>query len=479
MDVPSLPFLVFALIGALAFNLWSNKLFAQIVMLAMNVAFFCFFVRGFWSAVPYSGFLALGYVFVTLLTRRANRGLFNVALVLTILSFFWLKRYAFIPSFTFPSFDYTTIGLSYVFFRVLHLVIDAGQGALTERISPLSYINYTLNFTSLVSGPIQLYPDYRRSVVEQRYPLDLLVIGQAVERIVVGFFKVVVISRVLHTFQTDLITNLDPHGSFWNRTFDCALIGACYPFFLYTNFSGYTDFVIGIARLFKLKLPENFDRPFLSENFIGFWSRWHITLSNWLKMYVYTPLLMALMRRFPSITIEPYLGVVAYFVTFFLVGAWHGQTSEFLFFGLLQGGGVAANKLYQVLATRWLTRKGYRALTAQPVYIAFSMGLTFTWFAFTLLWFWSSWGQLADFVTNIGLAATMFGWLIVLLLSCIALFTYRALSRRLTEDEANAKQPVIPESRYRRTVMATMMAVLIAATEILFSSPAEIVYKNF
>ena len=77
-------------------------------------------------------------------------------------------------------------------------------------------------------------------------------------------------------------------------------------------------------------MPENFDWPFLAENFIAFWGRWHITLSNWLKTYVYTPLLMSSMRRFPAPSLEPYLGAFAYFVTFFLVGAWHGQTSMFL-----------------------------------------------------------------------------------------------------------------------------------------------------
>ena len=85
-----------------------------------------------------------------------------------------------------------------------------------------------------------------------------------------------------------------------------ALIVVLYPLFLYANFSGYTDFVIGAARFFRLRLPENFDNPFISGNFIEFWSRWHISLSQWLRSYVFNPLLMGWMRRYRSARSKQY-----------------------------------------------------------------------------------------------------------------------------------------------------------------------------
>src|SRR6202044_372706 len=99
-----------------------------------------------------------------------------------------------------------------------------------------------------------------------------------------------------------------------------------------------TDVVIAVARCFRIVLPENFNRPFSAPNALNFWARWHISLSQWLKTYVYTPLLVGLMRRFPSPAAEPLFATIAFFVTFFLVGVWHGQTSEFIVFGFLQGG---------------------------------------------------------------------------------------------------------------------------------------------
>jgi D-alanyl-lipoteichoic acid acyltransferase DltB (MBOAT superfamily) len=177
------------------------------------------------------------------------------------------------------------------------------------------------------------------------------------------------------------------------------LLGLAYPLYLYFNFSGYTDIVIGVARFLRLTLPGNFDRPFSSTNFLDFWGRWHITLSYWLKTYVYSPLLKTLMQRFPNPRWAAYFGVFSYFVTFFLVGVWHGRTSVFMFFGLLQGFGVSGNKLYQILMTEWLGKKRYKQLCAGIMYRALSRGLTFTFFAFSLVWFWSNWRQMGQIVS--------------------------------------------------------------------------------
>ena len=141
-----------------------------------------------------------------------------------------------------------------------------------------------------------------------------------------------------------------------------------YPLFLYANFSGYIDIVIALARLMRLRLPENFDRPFSASSVLDFWNRWHMTLSNWLKTYLYNPLLLALMRRISSTAMDPLLGVLCFFVTFFLIGVWHGRTSEFIMFGVLTGGGMSINKLWQLWLMRRLGRKGYKALAANTVY---------------------------------------------------------------------------------------------------------------
>ncbi len=93
-----------------------------------------------------------------------------------------------------------------------------------------------------------------------------------------------------------------------------------YAFFVYFNFSGYMDIVIGIGRLLGFKLPENFDRPFAAENYLDFWQRWHMTLSEWFKTYVFNPLVKKLYDSTGQQPKRmPLLGVIGYFVTFFLL----------------------------------------------------------------------------------------------------------------------------------------------------------------
>jgi D-alanyl-lipoteichoic acid acyltransferase DltB (MBOAT superfamily) len=253
---------------------------------------------------------------------------------------------------------------------------------------------------------------------------------------------------------------------------------AAYPLYLYCNFSGYIDIVIGIARFLRIELPENFNRPFSSDNFMNFWSRWHITLSEWLKTYVYNPLLIACMRKYQSVSIEPFLGVFAIFVTFFLVGLWHGQTSEFIFFGVLQGGGVAGVKLYQTLMAAKMGKRRYRALASNPIYNAFARGLTFAWFAFTLLWFWSSWVQIGDIAHKLGPLACG-AVCVCIFLGATAVLSAWEMARSYALSFQINRQPVIT-SLYARTAWNTAIAVAAIATVMLMNAPApEIVYKAF
>jgi D-alanyl-lipoteichoic acid acyltransferase DltB (MBOAT superfamily) len=227
-----------------------------------------------------------------------------------------------------------------------------------------------------------------------------------------------------------------------------------------------------------LPLPENFDRPFSSDNFITFWSRWHITLSEWLKTYVYTPLLMTLMRRYPSPALEPFWGVFGFFVTFFLIGVWHGRTSEFIFFGVLQGLGVSGNKLYQIVMTKRLGRKGYKALCDNYLYVTLCRGLTFTWFTFTLLWFWSNWHQLGALSHALGKSMILGVWLSIFIVSTIVLAAWEEI-RKILWATGSPDKPFLL-SRYVRTAWSTALLVIVLAVTMLTNQPApEIVYKTF
>ena len=159
--------------------------------------------------LPFLGFLAVGYAAQSLTREGSRPHLFVTLVIVTIAAFAWLKRYSFVPHALFLGFPYVLVGLSYVFFRVLHVIIDRHQGAIKGKIGPISYLNYALNFTSLVSGPIQRYQDYH-AMEKERLPLDLVEMGNAFERIIVGYFKVAVVSALLAAVRTQALEHIAP-----------------------------------------------------------------------------------------------------------------------------------------------------------------------------------------------------------------------------------------------------------------------------
>jgi D-alanyl-lipoteichoic acid acyltransferase DltB (MBOAT superfamily) len=478
LGTASLQFLAYSFAVILLFNLFRSAVWRQLVLLVASIGFLLCFSQHLAEFLPLAAFLAFGFVSLRVI-QSGKTGAFLPLLIVAIGAFMWLKKYAFIPSVLFLQHPYLMLGFSYIFFRVLHLIIDARYGDLPRNISLVSYLSYTLNFTTLVSGPIQRYQDFAEmQLARVPLPLNVIVAGQSLERIVVGFFKVNVLSLILSMIQARALDTIGTREATNQQVLAGVLIAAAYPLYLYCNFSGYIDIVIGVGRFLRFALPENFNRPFSSDNFIDFWSRWHITLSMWLKTYVYNPLLILCMRRWPSRAAEPFLGVFAFFVTFFLVGLWHGQTSAFIFFGVLQGLGVSLTKLYQVLMAKWIGHKQYRQMSSHWLYDVATRGLTFTWFTFTLLWFWSNWMQLGILARSFRPSEMVFVWIAIFLGSCVILALWEAIRERLLSFQI-AGEPLLM-SRYVRTSFSTALAAIALATLMILNAPEPaIVYKAF
>jgi D-alanyl-lipoteichoic acid acyltransferase DltB (MBOAT superfamily) len=474
----SFPFLIFSLAVVVAYNLSRSPAWRQSILALANLAFLATFSLAFKAYLPFAAFLLCGYIGV-LLIRTQPRIAFWPVLLATITAFIWLKKYSFLPSSTFLHFTYVTIGLSYIFFRVLHLQIDTSSGEIAERIGPVTYFNYTCNFATLVTGPIQLYQDFKATPgLAGNSRLSFEVVAPAFERILRGIVKTnvlaLVASRMRENAMDVLLTTSDPMSRVWSGF----IVFAMYPIFVYCNFSGYIDIVIGVGELLGFHLPENFNRPFSARNWLDFWGQWHITLSNWLKRYVFNPMMLTLMRRFPSVKLEPFWAVLAYFVTFSLIGVWHGQTSEFVVYGLILGFGMSMNKLYQILMAKVLGRQGYKKLAARPWYRTACRGLTFTYFAMSLIWFWSTWKEMAIMYSRLGLGWTLCIWLAIWILSSIVLGAWEEVRQQVVSMQWDGKNAV--ESLYVRAAWGSAMFVMIIAVTLLTGQSApDIVYKAF
>lgn len=478
MDTASFQFVLFGLATAVTSNLNTSRVWRSFVLFMASLVFLGLLARTPILLLPLAGFLLLGYAGLTLVERGCAKSiLWSIPAVL--LAYAWLKKYTFLPQGVFLHVPYLTLGLSYIFFRVLHLLIETEDGVGKPHIGLGAYLLYTLNFTTLVSGPIERYDEFARDqFVDKPAELGPRTIGLQLERIVRGFFKVNVLATLLHGVQEDALVQMSQPLPLGLKLFAAFRLTMAYPLFLYANFSGYIDIVIALARLMRVQLPENFDRPFASSSTLEFWNRWHMTLSNWLKSYVYNPLLMALMRRIPSPRLEPFLGVFCFFVTFFLIGVWHGRTSEFVVFGALTGGGMSINKLWQLALVRARGRKGYKSLANNPIYLAFARGMNFAWFAFTLIWFWAGWKQINGMFGALSAGQWLGLWMASWLSATVVLAAWEGARRALLSIRTS-EGPVLT-SRYARVVYASALGLTAVVITILRDQPAPgIVYKAF
>ena len=402
-------------------------------------------------------------------------------MVAVVVTFIYLKRFSFTDNLVAPlPFPYLTLGLSYILFRVLHVIVDAGSGGLPGRVGPLAFFRYTCNFLCFVSGPIQRYQDYAATDGVIAAPLDADRVYRAFSRIVTGYTKFVVIAASANYLFTNLsapLLNGAPMG-FVRLCAVFSLSAVAYTAYLYYNFSGYMDIVIGIGVLLGQALPENFDRPFSARSFLEFWQRWHMTLSNWFKLYLFNPFLMALMERVPAPAFTAYLGVIAFFVTFLVMGVWHGTTRVFVIYGLLMGAGASVNKLWQIVCADRLGKKRYRALSQTTAYSYAARGLTFAYFASALTCLWLP--ELPQFLGVVGrlgavglvaalvLLALGFGAAAFVLDAALALMAARGESGR-----ALASGLV-----FRNMALATRLLAVFAIAS-LFNKAPEFVYRAF
>lgn len=481
MSITSFEFGLFAALVILAVQLAQRlpyRWLPRVVLLLANLYFLSTFASIGWvGLVPVFGFVLACYVFIGWLLRDRVKRHFPILLVIAFLAFFWIKKYPFVPSAWKLALPYTTIGLSYMFFRLLQLLIDARSGNVRALPHPVDYLNYLFNFPTLVSGPIQRYEAF---ITSQDAParIDWIVLGRAIERIATGVFKVTVAAAALLVVHRQSQADLAATVVLYEQVFSACGVLVGYTLYLFFNFSGYTDIVIGVGRLLGIELPENFNRPFSACNFMDFWARWHMTLSNWLKTYVYNPLARHLMTRFPSPAADPYIGVTSFLVTFFLIGLWHGQTAVFVLYGLLLGLGVSGNKLYQVLMAKRLGKKGYRALAAKAWYQTAARGLTFTYFTLSLVCFWGGWAEITDLCGRLGWSGVGLTALLILAAASLVLELMERARTLMLRGHDSVWD--VPGSRYLRTAMVTAMLVIATAVVTLMAAPApDIIYKNF
>lgn len=216
------------------------------------------------------------------------------------------------------------LGLSFHVFQSLSYVVEVYKGRYVPEKSYLRYALYVMFFPQLVAGPIER-PSHLLPQLAVPVTFDPVQARKGLERMLWGFFKKVVIADQLAQIINPFYANLPTDSSL------LVILAVMFAYQLYCDFSGYSDIAIGSAMLLGFNLMENFNRPFASRTFADFWRRWHISLSNWIRDYLYYPLALGWGR---VSKIKLYASLL---VSFTLVGLWHGASWNFVVFGVMHG----------------------------------------------------------------------------------------------------------------------------------------------
>ncbi|MCB1173079.1 MAG: MBOAT family protein [Leptospiraceae bacterium] len=224
------------------------------------------------------------------------------------------------------------IGISFYTFQSLSYTIDVYRGDLPARRDLVDFFLYVAFFPQLVAGPIVRASTFFESL-DERLPVDLDSVVVALSRIVVGFFRKLVIADNLGVLVNQGFQNyasLSP--------LEIWLVAWSFGFQIYFDFAGYTDIARGVARLFGFEFNINFLYPMASFNIKEHWQRWHISLTTWIRDYVYIPLGGSRVSKG-----RYYFNI---FIIWFLTGIWHGPAYHFVAWGVLQGFWLILHQFY-------------------------------------------------------------------------------------------------------------------------------------
>jgi len=226
------------------------------------------------------------------------------------------------------------IGISFFTFKKISYTVDVYRNTHAPFKSIVNYSLFTLLFPELVAGPIVRFNEIADQITDRKAQetIDNKLLG--LFRFTIGLSKKVLIANVLGT-EVDKIFD----SNILELSTPIAWLGIlAYTFQIYFDFSGYSDMAIGLAKMMGFTFPENFDNPYTAKSITEFWRKWHITLGNWMRDYLYIPL--------GGNKVGAYRVYFNLFIVFFLSGLWHGASWNFIVWGCFHGLFLIADRLF-------------------------------------------------------------------------------------------------------------------------------------
>ena len=350
MEIISLEFAFFVLAALVIYLLLPGK-WQNLFLLA--VSYYYYETWAWWYGVVLLALTLFNFFFARLLhARQANRrpllwtgvGVNSALLLIFLLGSpisdqlnAWLSQggqAGFVIAILLP------LGFSYRALECISYLIDIYLKITKPAANFWDFALYLAYFPKLVSGPIERWRKFQPQLTERKI-VDNQLAARSLMLILVGLARSVILGGMF-TVLVPLGGILFEPQNYNGPQLIAGMIG--FAFALYNQFAGYTDLVRGISGLFGIELTSNFAYPFFSKDFSDFWKRWHISLSSWLRDYVYMPFSRALLRRNPSRTNIPNL-ILPPLATMLVSGLWHGARLNLLVWGGLNGSFIVLENL--------------------------------------------------------------------------------------------------------------------------------------
>ena len=231
------------------------------------------------------------------------------------------------------------IGISYMSFKTIQIMLEISDGLIKEKISIKDYLQFLLFFPTVSAGPIDRSRRFLKEINEVMPRKEYLELaGDGVYRIVLGLLYKVVLS----TYVYQMLLALNNTGTVIYSIKYMYL----YTLYLFFDFAGYSLMAVGSSNILGIQTPMNFNKPFLSVDIKDFWTRWHITLSTWLRDFVFSRVLMQAIRKkwFKN---RLHNATYAYMVNMLVMGFWHGLSVSYIVYGFYHGVLMAGFEVYQ------------------------------------------------------------------------------------------------------------------------------------
>ena len=231
------------------------------------------------------------------------------------------------------------IGISYMSFKTIQIMLEISDGLIKEKISIKDYLQFLLFFPAVSAGPIDRSRRFLKEINEVMPRKEYLELaGDGVYRIVLGLLYKVVLS----TYVYQMLLALNNTGTVVYSIKYMYL----YTLYLFFDFAGYSLMAVGSSNILGIQTPMNFNKPFLSVDIKDFWTRWHITLSTWLRDFVFSRVLMQVIRKkwFKN---RLHNATYAYMVNMLVMGFWHGLSVSYIVYGFYHGVLMAGFEVYQ------------------------------------------------------------------------------------------------------------------------------------